>query len=77
MPWPRSVAVHAGGAIQHFRLGIRPARCDPHAIADDKVGTLLPLRVSAGGRDGVVKIDAGAMLRGRIHDFVSTACGRQ
>ncbi|KQN88558.1 hypothetical protein [Arthrobacter sp. Leaf69] len=76
-PWPRSVAVHAGGAIQHFRLGIRPARCDPHAIADDKVGTLLPLRVSAGGRDGVVKIDAGGMLRGRIHDFVSTACGRQ
>ena len=76
-PWPHSVAVHAGGAIQHFRLGIRPARCDPHAIADDKVGTLLPLRVSAGGRDGVVKIDAGAMLRGRIHDFVSTACGRQ
>jgi hypothetical protein len=76
-PWPHSVAVHAGGAIQHFRLGIRPARCDPHAIADDKVGTLLPLRVSAGGNDGVVKIDAGAMLRGRIYDFVSTACGRQ
>lgn len=76
-PWPHSVTVHAGGAIQHFRLGVRPARCDPHAIADDKVGTLLPLRVSAGGRDGVVKIDAGAMLRGRIHDFVSTACRRQ
>ncbi|HEX9229706.1 MAG TPA: hypothetical protein VF885_24175 [Arthrobacter sp.] len=76
-PWPHSVTVHAGGAVQHFRLGIRPARCDPHAVADDKVGTLLPLRVSAGGRDGVVKIDAGAMLRGRIHDFVSTACRRQ
>ncbi|MGO4190406.1 hypothetical protein AB4Y67_01940 [Arthrobacter sp. YAF17] len=76
-PWPRSVSVNAGGAIQHFRLGIRPARCDPHAIADDKVGTLLPLRVSAGGRDGVLKIDAGAVLRGRIYDFVSAACGRQ
>jgi hypothetical protein len=76
-PWPRSVSVHAGGANQRFRLGIRPARCDPHAVADDKVGTLLPLRVSVGGRDGVLKIDAGALLRGRIHDFVSTACGRQ
>ena len=76
-PWPRSVTIQAGGASQHFRLGIRPARCDPHAIADDKVGTLLPLRVSAGGRDGVLKIDAGALLRGRIYDFVTAACGRQ
>lgn len=76
-PWPRSVPVHAGGARQDFRLGIRPARCDPHAIAEDKVGTLLPVRVSAGGRDGVLKVDAGALLRGRIYEFVSTACGRQ
>ena len=76
-PWPSSVSVHAGGASQQFRLGIRPARCDPHAIADDKVGTLLPLRVSAGGRDGVLKVDAGALLRGRIYEFITTACGRQ
>ncbi|HET9349252.1 MAG TPA: hypothetical protein VFO13_08945, partial [Arthrobacter sp.] len=76
-PWPRSVSVHAGGASQQFRLGIRPARCDPHAIADDKVGTLLPVRVSAGGRDGVLKVDAGALLRGRIYEFITTACGRQ
>ena len=76
-PWPRSVSVLSGGANQHFRLGIRPARCDPHAIAEDKVGTLLPLRVSAGGRDGVLKIDAGALLRGRIYEFVTAACGRQ
>lgn len=76
-PWPRSVSVRAGGAFQQVRLGIRPARCDPHAIADDKVGTLLPLRVSVGGRDGVLKIDAGALLRGRIYEFITTACGRQ
>jgi hypothetical protein len=76
-PWPRSVSVNAGGATQQLRLGIRPARCDPHAIAEDKVGTLLPLRVSAGGRDGVLKIDAGALLRGRIHEFITAACRRQ
>ncbi|HSN35305.1 MAG TPA: hypothetical protein VLT34_03055 [Arthrobacter sp.] len=77
VPWPRSVSVHAGGASQQFRLGIRPARCDPHAVAEDKVGTLMPLRVSAGGREGILKISAGDLLRGRIHDFISTACGRQ
>jgi hypothetical protein len=76
-PWPRSIPVHAGGARQQFRLGIRPARCDPHAIAEDKVGTLLPVRVSAGGRDGVLKVDAGTLLRGRIYEFITTACGRQ
>ncbi|MCB5274813.1 hypothetical protein BJG92_02350 [Arthrobacter sp. SO5] len=77
VPWPRSVTVSAGGPNQELRLGIRPARCDPHAVAEDKVGTLLPLRVHAGGREGVLKIDAGPVLRGHIYDFVTAACGRQ
>ncbi|MDN4644086.1 hypothetical protein [Arthrobacter sp. PsM3] len=76
-PWPRSVSVSTGGTSQQLRLGIRPARCDPHAVAEDKVGTLLPLRVSVGGRDGILKVDAGALLRGRIHEFITAACGRQ
>ena len=58
-PWPHSVALRAGGPPVELRLGIRPARCDPHAVAEDKVGTLLPLRVSVAGREGVLKIDAG------------------
>ncbi|MDR7080829.1 hypothetical protein J2X01_000098 [Arthrobacter ginsengisoli] len=76
-PWPRSVSAAAGGAGQQYWLGIRPARCDPHAVAEDKVGTLLPLRVSVGGRDGVLRVDAGALLRGRIYEFITAACGRQ
>jgi hypothetical protein len=76
-PWPRAVPVLAGGDVREIRLGIRPARCDPHAVAEDKVGTLLPLRVTVAGRDGVLKVDAGPLLRGRIYDFVTGACGRQ
>ncbi|MHA7223021.1 hypothetical protein ACX80S_11960 [Arthrobacter sp. RHLT1-20] len=75
-PWPRSVSLGAGGASQELRLGIRPARCDPHSVAEDKVGTLLPLRVHVGGREGILKVDAGALLRGRIYEFVTAACGR-
>lgn len=76
-PWPRELTLRAGGPPMELRLGIRPARCDPHAVAEDKVGTLLPLQVRVAGREGVLKVGAGGKLRGRIYDFVTTACGRQ
>ena len=76
-PWPRGLRVDAAGPARELPLRIRPARCDPHAVAEDKVGTLFPLRVTVAGREGVLKIDAGALLRGRIYDFVTSACGRQ
>ncbi|MFK0007632.1 hypothetical protein ACIQTZ_11310 [Paenarthrobacter sp. NPDC090520] len=74
-PWPRSVTVTANTEPEVVPLRIRPARCDPHAVAEDKVGTLLPLRVTVGDRKGLLKVAASTELRGRIYDFVSTACG--
>lgn len=76
-PWPGGLRVDSVGPVHEVRLGIRPARCDPHAVAEDKVGTLIPLQVTVGGRAGTLKIDAGSQLRGRIYDFVTSACGRQ
>lgn len=76
-PWPRGVEVLEGGPASELRLVIRPARCDPHAVAEDKVGTLFPLRITVAGQQGVLKVDAGAELRGRIHDFVTATCGPQ
>lgn len=76
-PWPRGVTLRPGAPPSELRLGIRPARCDPHAVAEDKVGTLLPLQVRVAGRQGVLKIDSGDKLRVRIYEFVTTACGRQ
>jgi hypothetical protein len=75
-PWPRNVRVAQGTPRSELRLRIRPARCDPHAIAEDKVGTLLPLHLSVGGREGQLKIAAGMALRGQIYDFVTAACAR-
>jgi hypothetical protein len=74
-PWPHGVTVVAGGGAAEYNLRIRPARCDPHAVAEDKVGTLLPLLVNIGGREGTLKVAAGAALKGRIYDFVTAACG--
>ena len=76
-PWPSGLRVDAAGPELALPLGIRPARCDPHAVAEDKVGTLLPLRLTVAGREGVLKVGADAQLRGRIYDFVTRACGRQ
>ncbi|MGO4120896.1 hypothetical protein [Arthrobacter sp. YAF16] len=76
-PWPSGLRVDAAGPVHEVRLGIRPARCDPHAVAEDKVGTLIPVQVTVGGRRGTLKIDAGSQLRGRIYDFVTSRCGRQ
>lgn len=76
-PWPHGLEIAADQSERVVPLGLRPARCDPHAVAEDKVGTLIPLHVTVGGRPGTLKVDAGQALRGRIYDFVTTACGRQ
>lgn len=73
-PWPEGIHIRPGDAQQTFLLPVRPARCDPHAVAEDKVGTLLPLQVSVNGGHGTIKVAAGAELKGAIHDFVSAAC---
>lgn len=71
-PWPRGVLLTPGKAV---RLAVRPARCDPHAVAEDKVGTLIPLTVAVGGVSGVVKVAAPRALRAAIYAFVASACG--
>ncbi|WP_254455291.1 hypothetical protein [Paenarthrobacter ureafaciens] len=73
-PWPRDVAITAAADARVLSLRVRPARCDPHAVAEDKVGTLLPLNVAIGNRQGALKVPAPADLRGRIRDFVTAAC---
>ena len=73
-PWPLHLTVEAGGPARDLELGIHPARCDPHAVAEDKVGTVIPLSVMVGARTGILKIAADRHLRGRILDFVTAAC---
>jgi type II secretory pathway pseudopilin PulG len=71
-PWPRGVVLRPGAAVP---LVVRAARCDAHAVAEDKVGTLIPLTLSAAGQTGVVKVAASAPLRRAIYSFVASACG--
>lgn len=80
---PGSASVAAGTRVSlaagpaRVRLRVVPARCDPHALAEDKVGTLFPMRVLAPG----VPAEAGAYLplddatRAALRRFVPVACG--
>lgn len=73
-PWTVDNVVKAGEAPFVMNLRLRPARCDAHAVAEDNVGTLLPVRVAVGMRSGQLKLAAGATLRGQLYDFVTKAC---
>jgi len=72
---PLDVTVRPGDAATHIDLALVPARCDAHAIAEDKVGTLLPLEVSAADGGGRVTVAASPSVRGALYAFVQHACG--
>lgn len=73
--WDIDDTVTAGDAASTVALAAIPARCDAHAIAEDKVGTVLRVRVrSSSGAEGLVSVPASAELRSAIYTFVSDAC---
>jgi hypothetical protein len=76
-PWPSGISIAQGGPAAEWRLWLRPARCDPHAVAEDKVGTLLPLHVRVDGREGQLKVAADAVLRAQLYDFVTRSCAKE
>jgi hypothetical protein len=73
--WRIGRTVNAGSGPQTVTLELRAARCDPHAIAEDKLGTVLPLTLRVdGGESGVVTVPAEPGLRIQIQRFVHDAC---
>lgn len=56
-------------------LLLTPARCDAHALADDKQGTLFRLDVLLDGEPGSVTITADAATRVALYDAFTRACG--
>jgi hypothetical protein len=54
---------------------VRPGRCDPHAIAEDKEGTLFPLAVTLGDRRGAFRLPSTDEFRAQVYAFVRAYCG--
>lgn len=74
--WPVSIIVDAASAPVTVPLRIVPARCDPHAIAEDKIGTVLVLAVALDdGTTGDYRLTPPEDVREALLDFVREHCG--
>ena len=68
------VDAKAGASV--IPLEVVPARCDPHAIEEDKRGTFFPLDIQASdGRAGRLYIAVSDEVRRSLYDFYADYCG--
>lgn len=74
LPLERVVDASSGASVIH--LLIEPSRCDPHAVAEDKRGTFMPLDVSTSdGQSGTIYVAMSDAVRLSIYDFIADFCG--
>lgn len=74
--WTLGVDVAAGDPPLVLTLPVRPARCDAHAIADDKRGTILPVEIATGdGRAGRLDVPSDPGLKAELYAYYAERCG--
>lgn len=81
----RSIAADSGRTLPlgpddpavELRLRLVPTRCDPHALAEDKVGTLIGVRTAAPELSSVASffLPIGDERRAALRAFFATHCG--
>lgn len=73
---PLGAAVRSGDAPSTLSVAVTPRRCDPHAIAEDKVGTLFDLVARLDGRDVTLSLARPQPVADALLAFTAAACGR-
>lgn len=63
------------GETRVVPVRLSAARCDAHAIAEDKQGTLFGLELTLGTDRGVAIIAADDATRSQLYDAFSALCG--
>lgn len=74
-PFGVGVEVEGSGSPEQVRVPIVPLRCDPHAVMEDKRGTIFDVTVTLGDTTGVVEVAAPAEVKGEILAWVADWCG--
>lgn len=72
---PLGVRVAAGDAPSVVEVVVVPQRCDAHAIAEDKVGTLFDLVARVGGREVVVPLERSKDVADALLVLIAQVCG--
>lgn len=67
--------VAASDAASVARVRVVPRRCDPHAIAEDKVGTTFTLVAELSGREVTLPLPRPQSVADALLTFTAAACG--
>lgn len=74
--YPIGYAVREGDTgMTEISLPLIPLRCDPHAVQEDKRGTIFDVEVEVDGQPGEFELAASEDMRGEILTWVSDWCG--
>ncbi|MHA6668880.1 hypothetical protein ACX3O0_08410 [Homoserinimonas sp. A447] len=71
---PVDLMVDGTDAPMRLTVPLVPARCDAHAVAEDKRGTLLPLRVAIGDATGIRYFALSDDRKGELYSYLGDAC---
>lgn len=70
------LAWRVGSPETSWTLAFVPTRCDPHAVLEDKQGTLIPFSAQRDdGVEGRLVVAAPEPVRTRIFEYVARFCG--
>ncbi len=73
---PLDVTIAGSDAPTTFSVPIVPGRCDPHAVAEDKQGTIFIFdAVAPDGTKRELRIPAASEVRAAIYTYIAQTCG--
>lgn len=72
---PIDVVVAPDGDAQTIAFTVRPGRCDAHAIAEDKQGTIFVFQVVLDGEPRTLQLPSDDATRADLLDYVAASCG--
>jgi hypothetical protein len=72
---PLDVTVRASDHASTVTVEVVPQRCDAHAIAEDKVGTLFDLVARVDGREVVVPLERASTVAAALLSATAAVCG--
>lgn len=71
---PVGLTFYADSPATGIPIRLEPSRCDSHAIAEDKKGTLLPFAIEVESETVTIEIAVDAAVRASLYDYVADWC---